>query len=93
MLNTRGHALLSLLGQQQLLMLSGTTQLSHSATSLSGAGPDSAQSVVDYAIASRPAAPWVTDVTVGDALSSLSDHCTLTLSLALPACPALSIVA
>ena len=93
MLNTRGHALLSLLAQQQLLMLSGTMQLSHSATSLSEAGPDSAQSVVDYAITSCPAAPWVTDVTVGDALSSLSDHCPLTLSLALPAHMALSIVA
>ena len=93
MLNTRGRALLSLLAQQQLLMLSGTTQLSHSATSLSGAGPDFAQSVVDYAIASRPAVPWVTDVTVGDALSSLSDHCPLTLSLALPARMALSIAA
>ena len=93
MLNTRGRALLSLLAQQQLLMLSGTMQLSHSATSLSVAGPDSAQSVVDYAIASRPAVPWVTDVTVGDALSSLSDHCPLTLSLALPGRPALAIVA
>ena len=93
MLNTRGRALLSLLVQQQLLMLSGTMQLSHSATSLSGASPDSAQSVVDYAIASRPAAPWVTDVTVGVVLTSLSDHCPLTLSLALPAHPALSIAA
>ena len=90
MLNACGHALLSLLAQQQLLMLSGTMQLSHSATSLSGASPDSAQSV-DYAIACHPAAPWVMDVTVGDALSLLSDHCLLTLSLALPARMALSI--
>ena len=88
MLNTRGRALLSLLAQQQLLMLSGTTQLSHSATSLSGAGPDSAQSVVDYAIASRPAVPWVTYVTVGDGFSSLSVQCRLSLSLAVPGRPA-----
>ena len=93
MLNGRGCAFLSLLAEQQLLMLSGMLQLSHSATSLSGASPDSAQSVVDYAIASYPAAPWVMDVTVGDALSLLSDHCPLTLSLALPTHPALSVMA
>ena len=93
MLNARGRALFSLLAQQQLLMLSGTMQLSHSATSLSGASPDSAQSVVDYAVASHPAAPWVMDVTVGKALSSLSDNCQLTLSLALLAPPALSVAA
>ena len=59
-------------------------QMSHQATSLGGAGPDPPQSVVDYAIASRAAAPWVTGVTVGDAWLTLSDHCPLMLSLALP---------
>ena len=34
-------------------------QMSHQATSLGGAGPDPPQSVVDYAIASPAAAPWV----------------------------------
>ena len=89
-LNTRGHALLSLLTQQKLLLLSGTMQLSHQATSLGGAGPGPPQSVVDYAIASCTAAPWVTRVIVGDAWPMLSDHCPLMLSLALPALPASS---
>ena len=66
------------------------TQMSHQATSLGGAGPDPPQSVVDYAIASRAAAPWVTGVTVGDAWLTLSDHCPLMLSLALPPPPASS---
>ena len=61
------------------------TQLSHQATSLGGAGPGPPQLVVDYAIASRTAAPWVTRITVGDAWPMLSDHCPLMLSLALPA--------
>ena len=41
-LNAQGYALLSLLAQQQLLMLSSIIQLFHSTTSLSGASPDSA---------------------------------------------------
>ena len=65
-------------------------QMSHQATSLGGAGPDPPQSVVDYAIASHVAAPWVMGLTVGDAWPMLSDHCPLMLSLALPAPPASS---
>ena len=89
-LNTGGRALLSLLTQQKLLLLSGTTQLSYQATSLGGAGPSPAQSVVDCAITSRAAAPWVTRLSVGDACPMLSDHCPLMLSLALPTPPASS---
>ena len=44
--------------------------------------------MVDYAIASYVAAPWVTGVIVGDAWPTLSDHCPLLLCLALPALPA-----
>ena len=51
-LNTRGRALLSLLQQHALLLLSGTTPLSCQATSIGGSGPEPAKSVVDYAIAS-----------------------------------------
>ena len=65
--NARGHALLSLLTQHELQLLSGTTQLSRCATSISGSSPEAATSVVDYIIASRAAAPWVTSVMVGDA--------------------------
>ena len=79
-LNARGHALLSLLMQHKLQLLSGTTQLSHCATSIGRYYPESATSVVDYAIASRAATPWVTDVTVGDAWPMLSDHCPLMLA-------------
>ena len=64
--------------------------MSYQATSLGGASPDPPQSVVDYAIASCAAAPWVTGVTVGDAWPMLSDHCPLMLSLALPPPPASS---
>ena len=87
-LNAHGHALLSLLTQHKLQLLSGTTQLSHHATSIGRSCPESATSVVDYAIASHTAAPWVLDVTVGDAWPMLSDHCPLMLSLALPGPPA-----
>ena len=66
-LNARGRALLSLLTQHELQLLSGTTQLSRCATSISGSSPEAATSVVDYIIASRAAAPWVTSVMVGDA--------------------------
>ena len=38
-LNTGGRALLSLLTQQKLVLLSGTTQLSYQATSLGGGWP------------------------------------------------------
>ena len=51
-LNTRGHALLSLLQQHALLLLSGTMPLSCQATSIGRSGPEPAKSVVDYAIAS-----------------------------------------
>ena len=77
-----------LLTQYKLQLLSGTTQLSHHATSIGSSGPELAISVVDYAIASLAATPWVTGVTVGDYWSTLSDHCLLMLSLALPALPA-----
>ena len=87
-LNARGHAFLSLLMQHKLQLLSGTTQLSHCATSIGRSRPESATSVVDYAIASHAATPWVLDVTVGDAWPMLSDHCPLMLSLALPGPPA-----
>ena len=83
-LNACGCAFLSLLMQHKLQLLSGTTQLSHCATSIGRSHPESATSVVDYAIASRAATPWVLDVTVGDACPLLSDHCPLILSLALP---------
>ena len=52
LLNACGRALLSLFTQQKLQLLSGTTQLSCHATSIGGYGPDSATSVVDYAITS-----------------------------------------
>ena len=81
-LNTCDRALLSLLTQQKLL-ISGMMQMSHQATSLGEAGPDPPQSVVDYAIASRAAAPWIMGVTVGNAWPTLSDHHPLILSLAL----------
>ena len=83
-LNAHGHALISLLMQQKLLLLSSTMQLSCQATSLGGSGPESSQSVVDYAIASLIAAPWVTSDAVGNAMPMLSNHCLLILSLAIP---------
>ena len=89
-LNIRGCALLSLLIQQKLLLLSGMMQLSHQATSLGEASPKPPHSVVDYAIASDSAAPWVMGVTVGDAWTMLIDHCPLMLNVALPAPPASS---
>ena len=49
--------------------------------------------MVYHAIASYAAAPWVTSVTVHDALPILSDYCLLMLSLALPALPATSATA
>ena len=73
--------------QHKLQLLGGTTQLSECATSIGRTRPKSATSVVDYAIASLTA-PWVLDVTVGDAWPMLSDHCPLMLSLALPGPPA-----
>ena len=90
MLNTCGRALLSLLIQQKLLLLSSMMQLSHQATSLGGAGSGPPQLVVDYAIASHAAAPWVTGVTVGDAWPMLSDHRLFMLSMALSIPPASS---
>ena len=87
-LNAHSHALLSLLMQQELLLLSITMQLSCKPTSLSASGCESAQLVVDYAIDSHAAPPWVTGITMGDVLLMLSDHCLLTLSLVLPAPPA-----
>ena len=87
-LNARGCAFLSLLMQYKLQLLSGTTQLFHCATSIGRSRPESATSVLDYAIASCAATPWVLDVTVGDAWPMLSDHCPLMLSLALPGPPA-----
>ena len=72
--------------QHKLQLFSSTTQLSHRATSIGRSHPESATLVVDYAIASCAAFPWVTDVTVGDAWPILSNHCPLMLSLALPGC-------
>ena len=83
-LNAHCFALLSLLVQQGLLLLSGITQLFHQATYLIGPNPKSAQLLVNYAIASYTAASWFTGVTVGNALLMVSDHCTLMLSLAFP---------
>ena len=67
-------------------------QLSHQAISLGVPGLKSAQSIVDYAIASHTAAPWVMGVTVGDALLALIEHCSLmlTLTLAAPLAPSVS---
>ena len=65
--------------------MSSTIQQTHQATSLGVSGPKSTQLVVDYAIASCITAPWVTGVTVGDALPTLSDHCLLMLGLPLAA--------
>ena len=56
-LNMHGHALLSLMMQQGLLMLSGMIQLSHQATSLAGSTPECTQLAVDYAIAFHTSAP------------------------------------
>ena len=81
-LNTYGHALLSLLTPQELQILSSTIQLSHQATSLWGPGPSPSYSVVDYAITSHTAVPWAIGVTVDNAWPTLSDHCPLMLSLA-----------
>ena len=92
-LNTRGCALLSLLIQQELLLLSDTTQLSCQATSFGGSGPKSALSVMHYTIASHATAAWVIGVTVGNALLMLNYHCMLMLSLGPPAPQATSISA
>ena len=92
-LNGRGHTLLSLLMQHKLELLSSTTQLSHRATSIGRYCPESATSVVDYAIASCAAAPWVTDITVGAAWPMLSDHCPLMLCLAPRGPPAIPVSA
>ena len=65
--NAHGCALLSLLTQYELQLLSGTAQLSCCATCIGGSSPEAAMSVIDYIIASRAATPWVTGVMVGDA--------------------------
>ena len=72
--SSRGRALVELLTQQELLLLSGTTHESAAATSLGSLPVGEARSVVDYAVASRAAAPWVTRVVVGDPVPTLSDH-------------------
>ena len=87
LVTSRGRALLELLTQQELLLLSGTTQESSAATSLGSLPEDKARSVVDYVVASRAAAPWVTRVAVGDPVATMSDHCPLVLTLELPVPP------
>ena len=84
-LNAQGCSLLSLLMQYKLQLLSSTNQLSCHITSMGGSGPESTTPLVDYAITSYAAAPWVIGMMVGDAWLPLSDHCPLSLCLALPA--------
>ena len=86
-LNARDFALISLLTQHELQLLSDKTQLFQHATSIGRSGPESGRPVVDYAIASHAAAPWVPGVIMGNAWLMLSNHCSLMLSLALPASP------
>ena len=86
-LNPQSHALLFLLMQHELQLLSSTTLLSHHTTSIGKSGPEPTIQVVDYAIASCAAASWVTGVIVGNAWPILSDHNPLTMCLALPTPP------
>ena len=74
-----------------MLLFSVMILLSSYATSLGRLGPGSAWSVVEYAIASHAAAPWVTGVTVGNALPTMSGHYPLMLSLAHPALLSMSV--
>ena len=45
------------------------------------------RSVVDYALASRAAAPWLDGLVAEDPTPQLSDHCPLMLTLSLPGPP------